>query len=69
MLAALAHPRSPAVLVPAGASTRVEISLGREVLVLYQAGHVALISHVSNWRRLLLLLAGWWLRLRDHPGG
>ncbi|HTZ94380.1 MAG TPA: L,D-transpeptidase family protein [Streptosporangiaceae bacterium] len=48
MDAALAHPRSPAVLVPSGPGTRVEISLGREVLVLYQAGHVALISHVST---------------------
>lgn len=48
MLAALAHPRSPAVLVRVGVSTRVEISLHREVLVLYQAGRVALISHVST---------------------
>ena len=48
MLAALANPRSPAVLVPAGAATRVEISLRREVLVLYRGGQVALISHVST---------------------
>ena len=48
MQAALAHPRSPAVLVPAGGATRVEISLQREVLVLYRAGQVALISHVST---------------------
>lgn len=48
MLAALAHPRSPTVMVRSGPSTRVEISLRREVLVLYQAGHVALISHVST---------------------
>jgi hypothetical protein len=45
---ALAHPRSPAVLVPTGGSTRVEINLADEVLVLYRAGQVALISHVST---------------------
>jgi hypothetical protein len=48
MLAALANPRSPAVLVPAGSATRVEVSLRREVLVLYEGGQVALISHVST---------------------
>jgi peptidoglycan hydrolase-like protein with peptidoglycan-binding domain len=46
--AALAHPRSPAVLVPAGGSTRVEINLADEVLVLYRGGQAALISHVST---------------------
>jgi lipoprotein-anchoring transpeptidase ErfK/SrfK len=48
MQAALANPRSPAVLVPAGPANRIEISLRREVLVLYKAGQVALISHVST---------------------
>ena len=48
MLAALARPRSPAELVPGGPSTRIEISLRREVLVLYRGGQVALISHVST---------------------
>jgi hypothetical protein len=48
MLARLANPRSPAELVPGGPSTRVEISLRREVLVLYRGGQVALISHVST---------------------
>jgi len=46
--AALANPRSPAVLVPNGDATRVEINLSDEVLVLYRAGQVALISHVST---------------------
>lgn len=46
--AALANPRSPAVLVPGGGSTRVEINLTKQVLVLYQAGLVALVSHVST---------------------
>jgi len=46
--ASLADPRSPAVLVPNGGSTRVEVNLADEVLVLYQAGQVALISHVSS---------------------
>jgi hypothetical protein len=48
MVRALAHPRMPRVLVPGGGSTRVEISLSREVLVLYRGGKVALISHVST---------------------
>jgi peptidoglycan hydrolase-like protein with peptidoglycan-binding domain len=48
MLAALANPRSPAVLVGSGPPTRVEISLRPEVLVLYRGGQVALISHVST---------------------
>lgn len=45
---ALAHPRSPAVLVPGGGSLRVEINLARGVLVVYRVGKVALISHVST---------------------
>lgn len=48
MLAALANPRIPAVLVSNGPATRVEISLHRGVLVLYRGGQVALISHVST---------------------
>ncbi len=48
MQQALASPRSPLVLVPDGASTRVEINLADEVLVLYRGGQVALISHVST---------------------
>jgi lipoprotein-anchoring transpeptidase ErfK/SrfK len=46
--AALANPQSPAVLVPGGGATRVEVNLSDEVLVLYRAGQVALISHVSS---------------------
>jgi peptidoglycan hydrolase-like protein with peptidoglycan-binding domain len=46
--AALANPRSPAVLVPGGGSTRVEVNLADEVLVLYVSGQVALVSHVSS---------------------
>jgi lipoprotein-anchoring transpeptidase ErfK/SrfK len=46
--AALANPRSPAVLVPGGGATRVEVNLADEVLVLYKAGQVALVSHVSS---------------------
>lgn len=48
MWRALAHPRAPRVLVPDGGGTRVEINLADEVLVLYRAGRVALISHVST---------------------
>jgi peptidoglycan hydrolase-like protein with peptidoglycan-binding domain len=45
---ALARPRAPQILVPDGGSLRVEISLAREILVLYRDGQVALISHVST---------------------
>ncbi len=48
MQAALADPQSPAVLVPDGGATRVEVNLAAEVLVLYQGGQVALVSHVST---------------------
>jgi peptidoglycan hydrolase-like protein with peptidoglycan-binding domain len=45
---ALARPRPPRVLVRRGGPLRVEVNLAREVLVLYKAGKVALISHVST---------------------
>jgi peptidoglycan hydrolase-like protein with peptidoglycan-binding domain len=48
MQRALLNPQSPPVLVPDGGGTRIEINLAREVLVLYKAGQVALISHVST---------------------
>jgi hypothetical protein len=44
---ALASPRQPRVLVRRGGHLRVEVSLTREVLVLYRHGKVELISHVS----------------------
>ena len=45
---ALAHPRAPRVLVRRGGANRVEVSLSREVLVLYHNNQVELISHVST---------------------
>jgi len=45
---ALARPRSPRALIPDGGSSRVEVDLSRRVLVLYLAGRVALISHISS---------------------
>ena len=48
MKRALAHPRAPRVLVPHGGANRVEVSLSREVLVLYHNSQVQLISHVST---------------------
>ncbi len=45
---ALAHPRAPRMLVPHGGANRVEVSLSREVLVLYHNNRVELISHVST---------------------
>jgi lipoprotein-anchoring transpeptidase ErfK/SrfK len=48
MQQALAHPRAPKTLVPHGGASRIEISLSREVLVLYHDNQVELISHVST---------------------
>ncbi len=48
MQRALAHPLAPRMLVPRGGANRVEVSLSREVLVLYHNSHVELISHVST---------------------
>ena len=48
MQRALAHPRAPKMLVPRGGANRIEISLSREVLVLYHNKKVELISHVST---------------------
>jgi hypothetical protein len=45
---ALQHPRQPGALVPSGGSTRVEIELSRQILVLYRSGRVALVSHISS---------------------
>ena len=44
----LAHPRAPKVLVKHGASNRIEVSLSREILVLYRNNKIQLISHVSS---------------------
>jgi L,D-transpeptidase catalytic domain/Putative peptidoglycan binding domain len=48
MKRALAHPRAPRKLVSHGGANRIEISLSREVLVLYRNNKVQLISHVSS---------------------
>ena len=48
MQRALAHPRAPKMLEPRGGANRIEISLSREVLVLYHNKKVELISHVST---------------------
>ena len=48
MKRALAHPRAPKVLVRRGGANRIEISLSREILVLYRNNQVQLISHVSS---------------------
>jgi lipoprotein-anchoring transpeptidase ErfK/SrfK len=45
---ALVHPRAPKVLVRRGGSTRIEVNMGDEVLVLYDHNRVELISHVST---------------------
>jgi peptidoglycan hydrolase-like protein with peptidoglycan-binding domain len=47
MLRALARPRLPQVLVKNGAPWRIEVNLATEVLVLYHASKVELISHIS----------------------
>lgn len=48
MQRALARPRAPRALVPKGGANRIEVSLSREVLVLYHDNQVELISHVST---------------------
>jgi hypothetical protein len=48
MWRALADPRAPQVLVPGGGSTRIEVNLAHEVLVLYKNNRPELISHVSS---------------------
>ena len=48
MKRALAHPRAPRKLVRHPGANRIEISLSREVLVLYRNNKVQLISHVSS---------------------
>jgi lipoprotein-anchoring transpeptidase ErfK/SrfK len=45
---ALENPKAPKVLVPAGKPDRVEINLTKQVAVLYRAGQVKLITHVSS---------------------
>ena len=44
----LAHPRAPKVLVKHGGANRIEVSLSREILVLYRNNKIQLISHVSS---------------------
>jgi hypothetical protein len=44
----LAHPWAPKVLVKHGAANRIEVSLSREILVLYRNNKIQLISHVSS---------------------
>jgi peptidoglycan hydrolase-like protein with peptidoglycan-binding domain len=44
----LSHPSQPPVLVPNGGADRIEISLARELLVLYKNNVPELISHVSS---------------------
>jgi len=44
----LAHPKAPRKLVSHGGANRIEVSLYREVLVLYRNNQVQLISHVST---------------------
>ena len=47
----LAHPRAPKVLVRHCCANRIEVSLHREILVLYRNNKVQLISHVSSGGR------------------
>jgi hypothetical protein len=44
----LVHPRAPKKLVKHGGANRIEVSLSREILVLYRNNKVQLISHVST---------------------
>jgi hypothetical protein len=46
--AALADPRAPRVLRPDGASSRVEVDLDEQLMVVYREGAPVLITHVST---------------------
>jgi hypothetical protein len=48
MQRALAHPRAPRVLDRRAGPNRIEVNLSTEVLVLYRANKIQLISHVST---------------------
>ncbi|GAA3802685.1 hypothetical protein GCM10022226_23120 [Sphaerisporangium flaviroseum] len=45
---ALELPKAPQVLVPNGKPDRVEINLTKQIAVLYRAGQVRLITHISS---------------------
>lgn len=45
---ALEHPRYWKALAPGGGADRIEVSIARQVLVVYNRGRVVLISHVST---------------------
>jgi hypothetical protein len=45
---ALESPKAPKVLVPNGRSTRAEINLSTQIMVMYVSGKPALISHISS---------------------
>lgn len=46
--AALAHPRTPAPLVPKGAANRAEVDVKHQLLFVYRSGRLVLISHISS---------------------
>src|ERR1700679_1828162 len=48
MQRALANPRAPKVLDRKAGANRIEVNLASEVLVLYKANKIQLISHVSS---------------------
>ncbi|MCW2881764.1 MAG: hypothetical protein JWQ95_5864 [Sphaerisporangium sp.] len=45
---ALENPKAPQILVPNGKPDRVEINLTKQIAVLYAAGQVKLITHISS---------------------
>ncbi|MEU9885568.1 L,D-transpeptidase family protein [Sphaerisporangium sp. NPDC051011] len=45
---ALENPKAPQVLVPNGKPDRVEVNLTKQIAVLYRAGQVKLITHISS---------------------
>ncbi|MGH2721972.1 MAG: peptidoglycan-binding protein [Actinomycetota bacterium] len=48
VFAALVSPRAPAVLVPGGHPSRVEVDLGTQLLTVYRDGVLALVTHISS---------------------
>src|SRR4051812_4547816 len=58
--AALAHPRTPAPLVPKGAKSRTEVDIKHQLLYIYKSGRLVLISHISSGSEKRYYSQGHW---------
>ncbi|GLY79264.1 L,D-transpeptidase family protein [Actinoallomurus iriomotensis] len=58
--AALAHPRTPAPLVPKGAKNRAEVDIKHQLLYIYKSGRLVLTSHISSGSEKRYYSQGHW---------